>query len=588
MQKSKQKFYYLLIAFLLNPLIAQMNISTEIITVRDGLSNNNARDIIQDKYGYLWFATADGVNRYDGYEIKVYKNIPGDTTSLPANVTFRLYEDSQGTFWVSTDNGLARYNRNRDTFTTYRFTASTEETANRIIDIFEDSRKKLWVTAVSGTFEFDRKSGQFKSYEIMKTDNTIVEYTTYGGVINESGSRELYNICSGYGLLKFDYEASLFVQVALKDNFNNKLTNSIYWGMEFDQDNNMWLAISKGLYKIDLPEKRGYDITPFKKRPMVNIFMDNAIKDLLIDKDQNIWVGTGLNGIYRFDNQNKMFEHIVKPSSANNYQSFYLDNSGLLWFGSSRGLSKIDFDRRPFESYAISYENEEIGDRRIFSFNQISTDKNLIWLGTPKGMFAFDREKKTIIQSFKNTALNQLNNMGISSIVEQSNGKIWIATDVNGLWFYNPASSQLKNYMPKRYDNASLLNNNVHSLSLDKNENLWVGTHEGLHVLKNGENKFISIPSRINKKYSPGLIAVLNELRQKSKPISSSINVNDFADLTRDFVVRQDTKALIYVKDCPDLTWLILAGLNLKRVIHFGARDNLINHSMPVVILKTE
>ncbi len=72
-------------------LLAQMNITTEILTVRNGLSNNNARNIIQDKIGYMWFATADGINRYDGYEIIVYKNIPGDTTSLPANVTFRMY-----------------------------------------------------------------------------------------------------------------------------------------------------------------------------------------------------------------------------------------------------------------------------------------------------------------------------------------------------------------------------------------------------------------------------------------------------------------------------------------------------------------
>ena len=74
---------------------------------------------------------------------------------------------------------------------------------------------------------------------------------------------------------------------------------------------------------------------------------------------------------------------------------FVLDNSGLLWFGSSRGISKIDFDRRPLESYAVTNENEEINDRRIFSFDQISTDKNQIWLGTPKGIVTFDREQKT-------------------------------------------------------------------------------------------------------------------------------------------------------------------------------------------------
>jgi len=543
---KKLKRYSLLIILICSPLFGQMNISTEILTVRDGLSNNNARDILQDKYGYMWFATADGLNRYDGYEIAVYKNIPGDTSSLPANVTFRVFEDSEGTLWISTDNGLSRYNRKKDTFTTFRFSSSNEETANRVIDIFEDSRKKLWVTTISGTFEFDKRSGEFKSYEIMITDNSIVEYNTYGGTINENSKGDLYNVCAGYGLLKFDYDASLFVQVPLKDNFNNKLIGLIYWGIIFDQDN-IWLGISKGLMKINVTENRGYDITPFKKRPMLNRFMDNAVKGLLIDKNQNIWVGTGLNGIYRFDSQKQTFEHIIRASSANDHQSFCLDNSGLLWFGSSRGISKIDFDRRPFESYAITSENDETNDRRIFSFDQISTYKNRIWLGTPKGIVTFDREQKSIQQlPLKMKALNQFRNMGVSTIVEQKNGDLWIATEANGLWSYNPASSKLENYTHIRYDNSSLINNTIHTLAIDKNENLWIGTHEGLHILKKNESGFVTIPSKLNKKYKTDLIDLLNDLRQNTKPISSSIQVNDFADLTKDFVVRKDVKALIF------------------------------------------
>ena len=136
--------------------------------------------------------------------------------------------------------------------------------------------------------------------------------------------------------------------------------------------------------------------------------------------------------------------------------------------------------------------------------------------------------------------------MGVGAIVEQKNGTLWIATEANGLWSYNTVSSRLRNYTHKRYDNSSLINNTIHTLALDKNETLWIGTHEGMHILKKNEKGFVTIPSKLNKKYKTDLIDLLNELRQNTKPISSSIQVNDFADLTKDFVVRKDVKTLIF------------------------------------------
>ena len=104
----------LAILFLTSFVLAQSKISTELISVRDGLSSNNIRDITQDRFGYMWICTNDGVNIYDGYQFKVLKNIQDDTTSLADNNTFRVLEDSRGTMWVISSAVLSKYNRKKE------------------------------------------------------------------------------------------------------------------------------------------------------------------------------------------------------------------------------------------------------------------------------------------------------------------------------------------------------------------------------------------------------------------------------------------------------------------------------------------
>jgi ligand-binding sensor domain-containing protein len=536
----------IVIIFLSTGLFAQMNITTELLTVRDGLSNNQVRDIVQDKYGYMWFTTADGVNMYDGYKITVFKNIPGDTTSLPANVTFNVYEDKSGTLWIGTDEGLARFNRNSKTFTNYKFTELNEPTSNRVINFCEDIHGKLWVATISGTYEFDRNKNEFKSYDIMKTDNTIVKYLSYGGIINANSNGALYNICSTYGLLKFDYDAELFVQLDLKENFNGKFTGGIYFAIEFDKDNNVWLALSRGLFKYDILDKKVYDITPFKKRTEINEFLDNAARDLFRDNN-NMWVGTGLHGVYLFDVETNTVEQVIKPASAVSYQGFYRDNSGLLWFGSSRGVSKIDFDRKPFESYTFEKDSEESPDNRVFSFIQTLSDKENILLGTPLGIKIFNNENKiSSINDSKFNSLSKLNSMIISDFADNKNDILWIGTDDNGLWSYDLQTGNLKNYLSKLYDDTSLISNRIHFVSIDADNNLWIGTNLGLQILNFENDRFTNVYSLLNRNYNPDLINLLEKLREEATPISSSIEVGNFADLTKEFVVRKDVKALIY------------------------------------------
>ncbi len=153
MNKSKNiiSILILLVLILTNNYLAQTDFTTETFSIKDGLSSNNIRDIIQDKYGYIWIATVDGVNVYDGFKNIIYKNNPDDSTSLPSNVTYTILEDKEGTIWITSDEGLVKYNRNTNSFTTFKPFESTAELANRTIHIYEDSKNNLWVSTQDGS-----------------------------------------------------------------------------------------------------------------------------------------------------------------------------------------------------------------------------------------------------------------------------------------------------------------------------------------------------------------------------------------------------------------------------------------------------
>ncbi|GAB4372509.1 MAG: hypothetical protein Kow0042_15860 [Calditrichia bacterium] len=527
--------------------LAQANFTTESITIRDGLSSNNVRDVIQDKYGYMWFATSDGLNKYDGYKITVFKAVPGDSTSLPSNSLYRFLEDKQGVLWISTSDGLAKYNRDRNTFSTYRVSTTIGDAVNGMIGLFEDSQGNLWVSTANGNLQFDREKEAFLRFDVMKIDNSIADFANAADATIEGSDGGLYTGSEAFGLLKFDYDASLFVQLPLKDNFQKKLEVARYFEITADKDNNLWLSTQKGLFKIDLDNNTSHDLTPFKKKVVTNPFWDNSITGLHIDKNQNIWIGTGRKGLYLFDSKKQSIEKLKTPPSEHNYTGFYTDDSGILWYGTTRGVRKYDFNRKPIETFKLTDEAEEAANKGVLSFYGSRIYQGWVWLGTQKGLYLFNKKNNTTIAAPKiNQNLSRFIETPVNSIIESNDGILWIATNGEGLYSYNLNSGKFKNYKHKAYNTATIKHNQIHALFLDKYNTLWVGTHEGLNVFKKDNDALVTIPSFLNRNYDPELLVKINKLRTANKPVTSIINVGDYADLSKEFVLRKDSKILIY------------------------------------------
>jgi len=548
--KSLHKSIYILVLILSGIVSAQNKISTEIISIRDGLSSNNIRDIIQDQYGYIWIATRDGINIYDGYNIKVLKNIPGDSISLVDNITYRVLEDSRGSIWVASEGGLSKYDRKKDTFRNFFPSGTAGSDGNTTYRVYEDSRKKLWASTTEGLLEFNRDTEEFIRYDVMKSDNSVAFFVNYGGSVCENNNGELFTISQSWGLLKFDYEASLFVVIPLKNNFNERISGSInIFASLFDEENNLWFASSRGLVKIDIDKKSGYDITPFIKRDIVqNRVLDNSASDLYMDKENNIWVGTGRNGLYLYKTKEHKFEKLLSSSSALFYTAFFEDNSGILWFGSSRGVHRYDFDKRPLETYKLSGNNlEDNTDKIVLSLAESSHYNNLVWLGTTSGVMLFDNVKnKSIEATNKVKSLAELNKLTITNVLESDDGVLWASTRLSGLFSINLRSGRLKNYTRTIYDRSSISNNQIRELIIDDNGNIMAGTRSGLNLLRRNEDKFTLIPSFYNRTYADELFDTLKNFRETGKPTSSITKAGDYADISKEFVLRKNSKVIIY------------------------------------------
>ena len=149
------------------------------------------------------------------------------------------------------------------------------------------------------------------------------------------------------------------------------------------------------------------DVTPYKKVAAQNAFVDNATAGLLIDGNEGMWVGTGRNGMYYFNFQEQKFKQLLPPSATSFYNSFYKDKSGILWFGSSRGVTKYDFDRKPFVTYSLTEESFETNRKEIYAISKSTFYKNKVWLSTAMGLYLFDnKSNKTTKASLINNRLS--------------------------------------------------------------------------------------------------------------------------------------------------------------------------------------
>jgi len=486
------------------------------ITAEDGLSLNIVTEVFQDSKGFLWFGTYNGLNRFDGYSFKIFQPDPSNSKSISSHSILDIYEDSKGYIWIATSDGLNKFDWKTEDFIKYRNNPkdSNSLSYNYIYSVFEDSERTIWIGTSYGLNKYNEEKDNFTVIKVNEAPN-LGSPNAITSITEDLRGNIWVGTWDGLYCLKKD--GTIVSKFTIDEKNPNSLSSNEISVMLVDNEENFWIGTNGGgINRYDF--KTGYFIH-YKADPK-NPFSISSdfINDIYQDKLNNLWIGTK-DGLNKFDWKHKRFSKIfhdpLKPLSIinNDILSINEDETGIIWIGSSGGISRFNQSTNKFNYYREDKSNPEVG----ISSNRVNAvfidSKKNIWVGTKNGLDKINKEENQIIHYKNIPNVNSLNDNYVKSVVEDHNGIIWIGTDEEGLNRLNPVTGEFKAYKYISGDNESLSNDGVPALCEDRNGNLWVGTYNGLSRFDKSSEKFIRYspdPSNPNS-LKNGIIWVIYE-----------------------------------------------------------------------------
>jgi signal transduction histidine kinase/ligand-binding sensor domain-containing protein/CheY-like chemotaxis protein/AraC-like DNA-binding protein len=426
---------------------AQSGLQFEHLSVQDGLSNNSVLCIGQDRQGFMWFGTADGLNKYDGYTFKQYRADPkAPKRSLQENYIREIFEDKKGNLWIGTT-GLHLLDRRTDTFTSYLVDSTKFTYLNIALSIQEDQKGMLWFSAGGGLNRFDPEKKTFTSY-------LSPELTPNSGLAEDKNG--IFWMGSGAGLYRFNAQTGELISFPVKDPAN---PYPMIMALLIDSEGILWIGTGDaGIFRKDTRSSSA-EAVPYNPGGRVNKYVSG--NGIIEDRNGNIWLATS-EGLQKIDKKtDQVSTYQANPSipgslNSNNILSVFEDHKGTLWVGTDNGISRVITYKKPFHTFQISMT---------------------------RSAARLDENK-------------------INTIVEDSDGSVWLGT-VKGMYKYNSSANQAT-YIPlspTAFKNSTITKEPkslyIHVIREDFKGKLWVGTSSGLYVINQQTNAFTHIPCKI-------------------------------------------------------------------------------------------
>lgn len=531
------------------------------LEVENGLSNNSITCSLQDRLGFMWFGTKDGLNRYDGYTFKVFKKIEGNKKAIGSNFIHCLYEDKQGILWIGTEGGLFKYSPYTEEFS---FVAAT---SNMFIDkIDEDARGNLWLVSYYKLCRYDRATDKIKQYDtktyfvattfcngpdgsfwIGTSDGLLEKYDFSNDSFSHfnlfSHSRpsdhlwvESLSITSdGYIIVGtsdneikiFDPRRITYTDFALND---GKYTNLFIKTFVETQKGEWWFGTLSGLFIYDRKTQAVQQIKKDYNNPYsIN---DNSITSMCRDNEGGIWIGTYYGGINYFPNQiifTKYFPQRGQNSlSGNVVGDIKQDRYGNLWIGTEdAGLNKFEPATGRFTHFEADGKKGSIS---YFEIHGLLVVGDELWIGTYQhGLDVMDIRTGKVIRHYEAGkdgfahnyiysiyqdksgemyictasglyAYNKKNNrftpvsgfppFWVTSIIVDRKNQLWATTFGYGIYLRNSSTGKIEQLRYDEKNPHSLINNRVTSIFEDSNGSIWVATESGLCKWNERERNF--------------------------------------------------------------------------------------------------
>lgn len=468
------------------------NIRFERISIKEGLSQSSVRSILQDRRGFMWFGTVDGLNQYDGYGFNVRKPDPENADSLSSPFLRAIIEDHAGILWLGTNGrGLDRFDPLTEHFTHYRNNPHEPGSLSfdYVWDVYEDSAFRLWVgTDGGGLNKFDRETETFTPYRHDPGNPNSLSHNKVLCICEDRGG-ELWIGTRGGGLNKFNPGTGDFTRYRHEPGNPGGLGSDFVWDVYVDREGTAWIATDGGgLNKYDRENDTFIHYLHEPDNP--HSISYNRLLSIYQDRESKLWIGTSGGGLNKFDPVSGHFtryrHEFNNPNSlSDNYiYSIYEDKSGVLWFGTENGgINKLDRTREQFVHYRSTPDTlQELEDNSIWAIYE--EPSGALWFGTRScELVKMDRETETVTyyrhDPTNPNSLRSKNHIRAICPDGSEPGILWLGVDGGGLHKFDPASGVFSFFRHNPNDPTSLSSNRIYSIYEDKSGPLWVGTRTG-------------------------------------------------------------------------------------------------------------
>ena len=509
----------------------------KIFSADSELSSSLINAIFQDQKGYVWIATEDGLNKYDGAKFVTYKHSEKDSTSILNNYVKSIYEDKEHNLYFGFFNGLQIYDHGRDSFQQIHLSIDESFTYDAHVTkiIQRNSGEILIGTSGRGVFSLKRKSQSFYTEHLPDFVPTVFINDIYQ---DKNGHLWVLTPESGLYRINAKNQASAF--------FQNAELRSTLSAVVQDVEGTIYVgSYTKGLFKYDIQTSTFRSIPNTQKYVIHSLFINSRgellvgtdgdglyiynpkeevlapyqitiarfdaskskVHEIIEDNSHNIWLGLYQKGVVIIPEKKNNFNYIGYESNtldiigSNCVMSVFKDSEGILWVGTDGdGLYSIGPDQRVLKHY----KNEKSSGKQLNTVVSIFEDSNHnLWIGTYlNGLAKIDR--KSLKMSFLNNLVDEQNNpvKSIYSIVEDSNKNLWLGSMGSGLFKLHLPSENIKSCNIQISDapkGPTFFNNKwINKLLLDASEEwLYVASYDGISRYNLKQEKFQSFPQGI-------------------------------------------------------------------------------------------
>ncbi|MEO8147669.1 MAG: two-component regulator propeller domain-containing protein [Bacteroidia bacterium] len=536
MQQHKLLFTLFFLLSCFNVCNGQLsNMHFDLINEANGISNHSVGNIAQDKDGYMWFATADGLNRFDGYSFKVFRKIIGDSNSIQGNYLSRLAVDYENKLWIGlSPSGLSCFDPVTEKFTNYRHDEKNPQSIseNSVNRIFIDRKNNVWVSLTNnGISLLDRKTKTFKRYGPLPginpgyTPSMKKKYNTINNISEDETG--LFWMTTSDGLYTFNPADGKFIAIRAQPIVAFKWRDDAFGALYYDGNDGYWMgAWGGGMSKYNRKTKEWNIFKYDLQNPQSGTH--NIVFDIKFKNDSELWVATSDRGLGIFNTRSNSYSFLNKKSAYDaNFPTetsieIFIDNWNNMWIADIDGISFSRANATLFnyaalpvtrsdngKYYSVGYIHKDIQGKKLylttafadglnvldektnslkhFTFkikegeekamlaNDVMQDsKGSLWVITRDYIFLFDKENEKLVEINQppvDTGFKR--SPFFMRAYEDSKHRIWLTSLRHGVYVYDTEKKAYIHFLHDDKNTTSICSDNISGASEDKFHRLW-------------------------------------------------------------------------------------------------------------------